>query len=48
MHRRSRQDDRVRATLSMANLRVADIETAKSFYTDEAEITKLVKRAMSQ
>mgnify|MGYP001791922955 CR=1 FL=1 len=48
MHIRCRQEDRVRATLIMANLRVADIETAKSFYTDEAEITKLVKRAMSQ
>jgi len=34
MHIRSKQEDRVRATRIMANLRVADIETAKSFYTD--------------
>lgn len=48
MRIRCRQEDRVRATRNMANLRVADIEIAKCFYTDEAEITKLVKWAMNQ
>src|SRR5262245_10087610 len=31
---RCRQEDHVRATRIMANLRVADIEATKSFYTD--------------
>jgi predicted enzyme related to lactoylglutathione lyase len=31
---RHRQEYRMRATRVMANLRVADLETAKSFYTD--------------
>jgi len=31
---RPRQEDRMRATHIMANLRVADVATAKSFYTD--------------
>jgi catechol-2,3-dioxygenase len=34
MHIRCRQEDRMRATRIMANLRVADVEAAKSFYTD--------------
>jgi predicted enzyme related to lactoylglutathione lyase len=35
MHIRCRQEDRMRATTRItANLRVADIEAAKSFYTD--------------
>jgi predicted enzyme related to lactoylglutathione lyase len=34
MHIRPRQEDRMRATHIMANLRVADVATAKSFYTD--------------
>jgi predicted enzyme related to lactoylglutathione lyase len=34
MHIRCRLEDRMRATRIMANLRVADIEAAKSFYTD--------------
>jgi predicted enzyme related to lactoylglutathione lyase len=29
-----RQEDRMRAIRIMANLRVADVEVAKSFYTD--------------
>ena len=31
---RYRQEDHVHATRIMANLRVADVEAAKSFYTD--------------
>jgi predicted enzyme related to lactoylglutathione lyase len=34
MYIRCRQEDRMRAKRIMANLRVADIEAAKSFYTD--------------
>ena len=34
MHIRCRQEDRMRATRIMANLRVADVEATKSFYTD--------------
>jgi catechol 2,3-dioxygenase-like lactoylglutathione lyase family enzyme len=34
MHIRCRQEGRVRATRIMANLRVADIEATKGFYTD--------------
>jgi predicted enzyme related to lactoylglutathione lyase len=34
MHIPSRQEDRMRATRIMANLRVADIEATKGFYTD--------------
>jgi len=34
MHIRRGQEDRMRATRIMANLRVADVEAAKSFYTD--------------
>jgi predicted enzyme related to lactoylglutathione lyase len=34
MHIRSGQEDRMRATSIMANLRVADVEAAKGFYTD--------------
>jgi hypothetical protein len=34
MHSRGRQEDRMRATRIMANLRVPDVEAAKSFYTD--------------
>jgi len=33
-HIRSRQEDRMRATRIIANLRVADVEAAKSFYAD--------------
>jgi predicted enzyme related to lactoylglutathione lyase len=34
MNMRSRQEDRMQAKRIMANLRVADIEATKSFYTD--------------
>jgi predicted enzyme related to lactoylglutathione lyase len=34
MRIRCRQEDRMRVTRIMANLRVADVEAAKSFYTD--------------
>ena len=34
MHIRCRQVNRMRATRVMANLRVADVEATKSFYTD--------------
>ena len=34
MHIRCRQEDCTRATRIMANLRVADVEATKSFYTD--------------
>jgi predicted enzyme related to lactoylglutathione lyase len=34
MHIRRRQEDRMRARRIMANLRVADVEATKSFYTD--------------
>jgi catechol-2,3-dioxygenase len=33
MHVRCRQEDRMRARRITANLRVADVEAAKSFYT---------------
>jgi predicted enzyme related to lactoylglutathione lyase len=36
---RRRQEDRMRARRIMANLRVADIEAAKSFYTDFLGLT---------
>jgi hypothetical protein len=34
VHIRCRQEDRMRAKRIMANLRVADVDAAKSFYTD--------------
>jgi catechol-2,3-dioxygenase len=34
MHIRPRQEDRMRVTHILANLRVANVRTARSFYTD--------------